>query len=55
MTLRNICNGPDWIIWTVFGNFAIMSTILLAGHGANLVAGYHMTGKEEKSKLTERK
>lgn len=50
MTLKDISNGPDWIIWVVFVIFILMTIILLTGHGANLIAGYNTSSEEEKSK-----
>lgn len=55
MTLNNIRTGPDWILWVVFGIFAVISIVLLSGHGANLIAGYNTAGKEGKSKYDEKK
>ncbi len=55
MTLKDISNGPDWILWVVSGIFAIISIVLISGHGANLIAGYNTAGKEEKSKFNTKK
>ncbi len=55
MTLKDISNGPDWIMWVVFVIFALMSIVLLTGRGANLIAGYNTASKEEKSKYDEKK
>lgn len=55
MTLKDISNGPSWIIWIVFVIFVILSAILLFGHGANLIAGYNTSSKEEKAKYNEKK
>lgn len=55
MTLKDIANGPDWILWAGFAIMAVMSIILLTGHGANLIAGYNTASKEAKSKYDEKK
>lgn len=55
MTLKDISNGPDWILWIGFVIFALISILLLTGHGAGLIAGYNTAGKEEKSKYDEKK
>ncbi len=55
MTLKDISNGPDWVIWAAFVILALMSIVLLTGHGAGLIAGYNTAGKEEKNKYDEKK
>lgn len=55
MTLKDISNGPEWVIWVVFVVFAILSITLLTGHGASLIAGYNRAGKEEKNKYNTKK
>lgn len=55
MTLKDISNGPDWIIWAVFILFAVMSGVLLSGHGANLIAGYNTASKEGKNRYDAKK
>ena len=52
MKLADISNGPDWIIWIVF---AILSIVLLSGHGSWLISGYNTSSKEEKAKYDEKK
>lgn len=48
-------NGPDWLLWVGFIFLAIISLILLSGHGANLIAGYNTASEEEKSKYNTKK
>ena len=55
MTLKEVTNGPDWVIWLVLVLFAIVSVILLTGHGAGFIAGYNVASKEEKEKYDEKK
>ena len=55
MTLKDISNGPDWIMWAVFVIFALMSIVLLTGRGAGLIAGYNTASKAEKSKYDKKK
>ena len=55
MTVKDISHGPAWIIWIVFAFFAVISMVLLSGHGANMIAGYNTSTKEEKSRIDEKK
>ncbi|MBP3570022.1 MAG: DUF3784 domain-containing protein [Lachnospiraceae bacterium] len=55
MKLKDISNGPSWIIWVTFILLAVLSGILLSGHGANLIAGYNTLSGEEKAKYNEQK
>ena len=55
MKLADISNGPDWIIWVEFAIFAILSIVLLSGHGSWLISGYNTSSKEEKAKYDEKK
>ena len=55
MTLKDISNGPEWLMWIVIAILALMSIILLTGRGAGLIAGYNTAGKEEKRNYDEKK
>ena len=55
MTVNDISNGPEWVMWIVVVLLAVMSIVLLTGHGAGLIAGYNTASKEEKSKYDEKK
>ena len=55
MTLKDISNGPDWILWVILVVFAVISVVLLTGHGANLIAGYNTASKEEQNRYDTRK
>lgn len=55
MTIKDMSNGPDWLLWVGFIFLAIISLILLSGHGANLIAGYNTASEEEKSKYNTKK
>ena len=55
MTLKDISNGPDWIIWIVGLLFAVISITLISGHGANLIAGYNTASREEKNRYDAKK
>ena len=55
MTLKDVSSGPGWVIWVVGIILAIFSSILLTGHGANLIAGYNTASKEEKDKYNAKK
>ena len=47
--------GPDWGVWIVFVIFAVLSIVLLSGHGSWVISGYNTASKEEKEKYDEKK
>jgi len=53
--LTDIQHGPDWVIWVAFAILAILSAILISGHGSGLISGYNVASKEEKEKFDEKK
>ena len=55
MTLKDISNGPDWIMWVVFAIMALISVLLLLGRGSWLIAGYNTASKEDKDKYNQKK
>lgn len=55
MTLKDVSNGPEWLVWAGFAVFLALSIILLTGHGANLIAGYNTSTKEEKDRYDTKK
>ena len=55
MTLKDVSNGPDYIIWILAVIFLVLSIVLLTGRGSWLIAGYNTASKEEKSKYDEKK
>ena len=55
MTLKDISNGPEWIIWVTFSILAFMSIVLLTGHGAGLISGYNTASKDEKKKYDKKR
>lgn len=55
MTLKDISNGPDGILWIVMVLLAVLSIVLLTGHGVNLIAGYNTASKEEKEQYDAKK
>ena len=50
MSLKDLMNGPDWVMWAVVVLFAVLSAVLLSGRGAMLIAGYNTADKTEKNK-----
>ena len=54
MKLADLATGSDVIVWIVFGIFAVISIILLSGHGSWLISGYNTASKEEKEKYDEK-
>ena len=55
MTLKDISNGPDWVLWVAFSFLLIISIVLISGQGEKLIAGYNTASKEEKSKYNTKK
>lgn len=55
MTLSDISHGSDLILWITFALFAIISIVLLSGHGSGLIAGYNTAGKEKQEKYDVKK
>ena len=55
MKLADISTGSDWIVWFVFIIFAVLSIVLLSGHGSWFISGYNTASKEEKEKYNEKK
>ena len=53
MTLKDISNGPDWVIWVVLVIFVLLTICLLTGHGENLISGYNTASQKEKDKYIE--
>lgn len=55
MKLADLSTGPDWIIWVLFAVIAIISGVLITGHGSWFISGYNTASKEEKAKYDEKK
>ena len=55
MKLEDLSTGPDWIVWSIFIIFAVLSIVLLLGHGSWFISGYNTVSKEEKEKYNEKK
>ena len=55
MTLKDISNGPDWLLPAIVVLFATLSLLLLSGKGAWLIAGYNTSSPEEKAKYDEKR
>ena len=53
--LADISHGADWIKWIGFVIMAVISVILISGHGSWLIAGYNTASKDEKAKYNEKK
>lgn len=46
--------GPDWVVYVGFIIFAVLSIVLISGHGSWLISGYNTASKEEKAKYNEK-
>ncbi len=55
MKLADLASGPDWGVWIVFVIFAVLSIVLLSGHGSWVISGYNTASNEEKEKYDEKK
>jgi len=55
MNLSDVSSGPDWIVWIGFAILAVLSIVLISGHGSWFIAGYNTASKEEKAKYDEKK
>ncbi len=55
MKLIDVVNGPVWVLWCVFALIAVMSALMLSGHGDKLIAGYNTASQEEREKYDRRK
>ena len=54
MKLADLASGPDWGVWIVFVIFAVLSIVLLSGHGSWVISGYNTASKEEKKNMMKR-
>ena len=48
MKLADLSTGPDWVVYVGFIIFAVLSIVLISGHGSWLISGYNTASKEEK-------
>ena len=55
MKLADLATGSDVTVWIVFVIFAVLSIVLISGHGSWLISGYNTASKEEKEKYDEKK
>ena len=55
MKLADLSTGPDWGVYVGFIIFAVLSIVLISGHGSWLISGYNTASKEEKAKYDEKK
>ena len=55
MKLADLSTGPDWVVWIVVIILAVLSIVLISGHGSWFISGYNMASKEEKAKYNEKK
>lgn len=55
MTMADTAHGSGWVLWGSIVFLAILSIILISGHGSGLIAGYNTASKKEKEKYDEKK
>ena len=41
MKLADLSAGPDWVVYVGFIIFAVLSVVLISGHGSWLISGYN--------------
>ena len=41
MKLADLSTGPDWVVYVGFIIFAVLSIVLISGHGSWLISGYN--------------
>ena len=49
------CYIEPYAKWIVFAIFAVLSIVLISGHGSWVISGYNTASKEEKEKYDEKK
>lgn len=54
LTLKDISNGPVWIMYAVAIGMGLLSLLLIYGKGSWLIAGYNTASKKEKAKYDEK-
>lgn len=54
MKLADLSTGPDWGVYVGFIILAVLSIVLISGHGSWLISGYNTASKEEKAKYNEK-
>ena len=55
MTMKDTMSGSNALLWVLIALSAILSIVLLSGHGADLIAGYNTASEAEKRKYDEKK
>ena len=50
MKLADLSTGPDWVVYVGFIIFAVLSIVLISGHGSWLISGYNTASKRRKGK-----
>ncbi len=55
MKLADVSHGPKWILWVSIAVLAVLSIVLLSGHGSSLVSGYNTEPQKEKEKYDAKK
>ena len=54
LTLKDISNGPGWVMYAVAIGMGLLSLLLISGKGSWLIAGYNTASKKEKAKYDEK-
>lgn len=54
MKLADLSTGPDWVVYVGFIIFAVLSIVLISGHGSWLISGYNTASKEERQNIMKK-
>ena len=51
MKLADLSTGPDWGVYVGFIILAVLSIVLISGHGSWLISGYNTASKEDRKSV----
>ena len=54
MKLADLSTGPDWVVYVGFIIFAVLSIVLIHGHGSWLISDIIQLQKKKKAKYNEK-
>lgn len=55
MKVADFSTGDDVVVWILIIVFAVVSLVLLSGHGSGLIAGYNTLTETEKNKYNKKR
>ena len=54
MKLADLSTGPDWVVYVGFIIFAVLSIVLISGHGSWLISGYNTASKKKRQNIMKK-